>query len=297
MDFLQWTKRIWELQLWQIESHPVTLGKLIIAVLVLFVGLWFVKHILAAAAKRAKPYLHFRESTFAAIFKLILYSSYVLLILLALNIVEIPLTAFAFLGGALAIGIGFGGQQLINNFISGFILMAERPIRIDDLVEVEKVIGKVEEIGARSTKIRTGENIHILVPNSKFLETIITNWTFSDKTVKTKISVGVVYGSPVGEVRRLLTKAVTDTEKTLKNEPPLVLFKDFGNNALIFEVYFWIRVTTPLERKIIESEVRFLIDELFRETGIVIAFPQRDTHLYSAKPLEIRLLPENSFIK
>ena len=200
--------------------------------------------------------------------------AYLLVFLFVLRMVNIPLAAFAFLGGAVAIGLGFGAQNLINNFISGFTIMG-------DLIEVEGILGQVEDIGARSTRDRTGENIHILVPNSSFLERNITNWTLSDKKIRTRVTVGVVYGSPVEEVKKLLLEATQASTKVMRHPEPFVLFADFGDNALIFEI---------IERRMIESDLRFRIDKLFREAGRVIAFPQRDVHLNTQRPLELRLI-------
>ena len=217
-----------------------------------------------------------------------------MIFLFALRLINVPLTAFAFLGGAIAIGVGFGAQNLINNFISGFIIMAEQPIGIGNLIELDGVIGMVEEIGARCTRVRTGENIHILVPNSAFLEKNITNWTLSDNEIRTKVTLGVVYGSPVRKVEELLIKAAKENAMVLKNPEPFVIFTDFGDNALIFEVHFWIIVRRVIERKLIESNVRFRIDDLFREAGIVIAFPQRDIHIDAARPLELHLVKQEN---
>jgi small-conductance mechanosensitive channel len=213
-----------------------------------------------------------------------------LLILFALRIVNIPLTVFAFLGGAIAIGVGFGAQNLINNFISGLIILAEQPIKIGDLVEVEGNFARVEDIGARCTKISTGANVQILVPNSMFLEKSIINWTLSDREVRAYVTAGVVYGSPVREVERLMLQAVREHKKVHKAPEPFVLFDDFGDNALIFQIHFWISMSRLTERRMIESAIRFRIDELFREAGIVIAFPQRDVHLDTQKPLELRIV-------
>jgi small-conductance mechanosensitive channel len=207
-----------------------------------------------------------------------------------MHLVHLPITAFAFLGGALAIGVGFGAQNLLNNFISGFIIMAERPIRLGDLIEIEGSFARVEDIGPRCTRIRTGDNIHILVPNSHFLEKSIVNWTLSDQKVRAHVTVGVMYGSPVREVERLLVKAARENEKVLREPEPFVLFRDFGDNALIFFLYFWVTMETLTERLLLESNIRFRIDDLFREAGIVIAFPQRDVHLETSRPLELKFV-------
>jgi small-conductance mechanosensitive channel len=131
-----------------------------------------------------------------------------------------------------------------------------------------------------------------LVPNSSFLEKNITNWTLSDKKIRTRVTVGVIYGSPVECVKKLLLEATKGIENLLPEPEPFVLFNDFGDNALIFDVYFWISIRQIIERRKIESSVRFRVDALFREAGLVIAFPQRDVHLDTQKPLELRLIDE-----
>jgi small-conductance mechanosensitive channel len=287
---------IWNFVIITIDNNPVTVGKLAIALGILLVGMIFAKLIMRTIGNRLLTKTPLKRNTALAVQKLFTYSAYVLVILLALRMVNIPLAAFAFLGGAIAIGVGFGAQNIINNFISGFIIMTERPISIGDLIEVDGMLGEVEEIGARCTRVRTGENIHILVPNSTFLERNITNWTLSDKKIRTKVTVGVIYGSPVDKVKELLLKATKEDERVYKEPEPFVLFADFGDNALIFDIYFWIGIKRIIERKYIESCVRFRVDDLFREAGIVIAFPQRDIHFDAHKPLELRILDSKNIV-
>jgi small-conductance mechanosensitive channel len=286
MDFLN----IWNSKVLVIDNYPITVGKLVIALIVLVIGLLLTKFLLRAFARRLLAKTPLKRGTASAIEKMFIYFAYLLVVLFALRMLNIPLAAFAFFGGAIAIGVGFGAQNIINNFISGFIIMTEQPITIGDLVEIEGVLGQVEEIGARCTRIRTGENIDILVPNSTFLEKNITNWTLSDTKIRTKVVAGVVYGSPVKKAEELLLKAAEETDNVLKHPNPFVIFADFGDNALMFEVYFWISVNRIIERRLIESSVRFRIDELFREAGIVIAFPQRDVHLDTQRPLDLRIV-------
>lgn len=290
-------KGLWGYEVWHIDNRPVTVKKIIIALFILIAGMMMAKFVIRFLTRRLFKLVHLEETTVSTFQKSLTFVAYFCVLLFALRIVNIPLAAFAFLGGAVAIGLGFGAQNLINNFISGFIIMAERPITIGDLIEVEGILGKVEEIGARCTRVRTGENIHILVPNSSFLEKNITNWTLSDQQIRTCVTVGVIYGSPIEQVEQLLLKAVQENEQeneqVLDTPAPFVLFRDFGDNALIFEVYFWISIQQIIERRILESSVRFRIDSLFREAGIVIAFPQTDVHLDTQKPLELRLLNPN----
>ena len=208
--------------------------------------------------------------------------------MLSLNVLNVPIAVFSFLGGALAIGAGFGSQNIVNNFISGLILLAERPIRVGDVIQVDGLIGSVAQIGARSTRLQTGMNHEIIIPNSKLLETNVVNWTLSDDSVCTIITVGVAYGSPTREVERLLKLAAMEHSKVLKDPLPEALFMDFGADSLTFELRFWVRLRQT--RKIeVESELRFRIDELLADRGIVIAYPQRDVHLNLMRPVEVRL--------
>ena len=210
----------------------------------------------------------------------------------AMSLLRIPLTAFAFISGAVAIGVGFGAQNIINNFISSWILMSERPVRIGDFVEIDNSAGVVEMIGNRSTRIRRTDGVHMLVPNSQMLERIVVNWTLIDKSIRSMVRVGVAYGSPARKVAELIRQAVVENPNVLEDREPVVVFEDFGDSTLVFEAYFWAELSNQREQRQIRSEVRFRIDELFRENDIVIAFPQRDVHLGSLAPLEVRVLED-----
>jgi len=223
--------------------------------------------------------------------RVVFFTILVLVVITALGLLGIPLTAFAFATGALAIGIGFGAQNIINNFISGWILMAERPIRIDDFIEIDAWQGTVERVGNRSTRIRRSDGVHLLVPNSQLLERTVVNWTLVDQSIRTVVRVGVEYGSPVRLVSELIMKAVTGQTQVKTTPAPSVVFEDFGDNALIFDAYFWCDVTGEKVLREIRSDVRFLICDLFAENDIIVAFPQRDVHLDTTDALEIRVLP------
>jgi potassium efflux system protein len=208
--------------------------------------------------------------------------------MVSLNVLHVPITVFSFLGGALAIGAGFGSQNVVNNFISGLILLIERPIRVGDVIELEGMTGTVSEIGARSTKIATGVNHEIIVPNSKLLETSVVNWTLSDDIVGCKIAVGATYGSPTREIERLLLQAAQAHPTVLKQPAPQVVFADFGADALQFELRIWVNLRETRKSEV-ESELRFAIDDLFADRGLVMAYPQRDVHLNVLRPVEVRL--------
>ena len=177
------------------------------------------------------------------------------------------------------LGVGFVAQNIINNFISGWILMWERPIRIGDTLEVDDTRGRVEAINTRSTRIRRVDGVHILVPNSKLLENTVINWNLVNTETRTSVKVGVAYGSSVREVEQLIYSAVGKLDGVLKTPAPAVMFDDFGDNALNFEVYYWLNASSEMERRKSRSDLRFLICEAFEKAGIVVAFPQRDVHI------------------
>jgi potassium-dependent mechanosensitive channel len=190
--------------------------------------------------------------------------------------------------GALAVGIGFGSQNLIGNFISGIILLVERPINQGDVLEINGQQVTVESIGPRSTLVRSRDNTHVIVPNSRLLEENVVNLTLSDDVIRTRIHVGVAYGSPTRDVERLLEEVMTGLEGVMKEPAPFATFTDFADSSLAFEASFW----SALEgRKKIESELRHRIAEAFTKAGIVMAFPQRDVHLETTKPLQVEILP------
>ncbi|GAB3271542.1 mechanosensitive ion channel family protein [Parahaliea aestuarii] len=203
----------------------------------------------------------------------------VVLGLITLDMVGVPLTAFAFVSGAVAIGVGFGAQNIINNFISGWILMWERPIKIGDFLEIGDARGTVEAINTRSTRFRRVDGVHMLIPNSHLLENTVTNWTLVDSLVRTAVRVGVAYGSDVRLTERLIQQAAEEHADVLNEPAPMVIFDDFGDSALTFELNVWIHATAERGLRMIRSDLRFRIDALFREHDVVISFPQRDVHL------------------
>ncbi|MGQ0735403.1 MAG: mechanosensitive ion channel family protein [Acidobacteriota bacterium] len=283
-------EQIWRSELVRIGGEPVTVGSVVLAALLIAIG-----YIVSKVVSRGIARLMSRRATLESgaahtVESLSFYALFIAFFFTSLNVVQFPLTVFTIAGGAVAIGVGFGSQNVMNNFISGLILLFERPIRVGDLVSVGGTYGIVEFIGARSTRIRAPENTQMIVPNSYLVENSLINFTLSDDVQRTSIDVGVAYGSPVREVERLLRQAVSDHDKILKDREPKVLFASFGDNALLFEALFWLRARSMLERRTVQSEIRFRVDELFREAGITIAFPQRDVHLDTLRPLAVHLV-------
>lgn len=274
------------------DGHVVSVGQ-IISVLVLLIAGYFGGKFLGYVLGRRLANTNLRPDVIYILKRIVFFSILLLVVLTALSLLGIPLTAFAFATGAIAIGVGFGAQNIINNFISGWILMAERPIRIGDFIEIDAWQGTVERVGNRSTRIRRTDGVHLLVPNSQLLERTVVNWTLVDQQIRTTLRVGVEYGSPVKLVSELILQAVTEQDQIRENPAPSIIFEDFGDNSLVFDAYFWCDVAGEKLLREVRSDIRFRICDLFAENGIVVAFPQRDVHLDSKEPLSIRITKQN----
>lgn len=264
--------------LFSVSGQEVTVGQLLVVPVVIIVGLILLRWLGRVIATRLAA-RHMSADAIQLISRAVYIVGVAVLIITALELLNVPLTAFAFISGAIAIGVGFGAQNIINNFISGWILMWERPIRIGDFLEVGDAKGTVERINTRSTRIRRVDGVHLLIPNSYLLENTVVNWTLVDRLARSVIRVGVAYGSPVEQVRDLIEAATKAEESVLAEPAPSVIFEDFGDNALIFDVYYWIEANADRDLRKIRSSIRFRINALFRDNGIVIAFPQRDIHV------------------
>lgn len=282
---------IWNLVVGTAPSGQViTVGQILSVIVLLLTG-YFGSKLLGFLVGRRLDKTRLRPDVVHVLKRIVFFAVLIVVFITALGLLGIPLTAFAFATGALAIGIGFGAQNIINNFISGWILMGERPIRIDDFIEFDAWQGTVEQVGNRSTRIRRTDGVHLLVPNSQLLERTVVNWTLVDQSIRTIVRVGVEYGSPVRLVSDLIMQAVAEQQQIKEAPAPAVIFEDFGDNSLVFDAYFWCDVTGEKFLREIRSDIRFRICELFAENDIVVAFPQRDVHLDTKDALEIRVLP------
>ena len=291
VEALQIVKNIWNIGLvWGTDKDKpiVTVGTLCGGIVLLGLGYLAAGIISRWLANKLLTRFGLSKSGVSPLQSITFYVLLATFTMLSLNVLNVPMTVFSFLGGALAIGAGFGSQNIVNNFISGLILLAERPIRVGDVIQLEGMTGTVTQIGARSTKIATGANHEIIVPNSKLLETSVVNWTLSDDTICCEVKVGAAYGSPTREVERLLKLAALQHERILRDPAPIVVFTDFGADALMFELRFWLHLRQTNKTEV-ESDLRFAIDELFADRGLVIAYPQRDVHLNLLRPVEVRL--------
>ena len=279
---------VWNFTIAEQGDRSLTLGTIITAILAFILSLTIAR----LTARRLTTTLGHRfslpGSSTHLIEKLTLYSLSLAFALMILQWLQIPLTIFAFLGGALAVGIGFGSQNLINNFISGLLLLLERQINVGDLVEVDGNFGRVTNLGSRCSSIRKFDGVEVLVPNSALLEKNVINWTLSDPNHRFDFPVGVAYGSDVDLVMRTLHEVLDSQPEILHDPASEVSFEAFGDSALGFHVYYWLVVGTHSAREI-DTQLRIRIDRLFRERGIEMSFPQRDIHLIPTKPIPIRL--------
>ena len=281
---------LWHLEVFSAGDTAVQLNQLVIALVVMVLGLLLARLIAKLVGHRLIAGGRFNRATAFVLQRVVNLSLAAVAVFIALPIAGIPITIFTVFGGALAIGVGFGAQNLINNFISGFILMVEQPIRVGDIVELDGREGYVEAISNRCVRVRRTDGVDLLVPNSHFLEQVVVNWTLSDANVRGEVVVGIAYGSETERARDLILEAVNAHPKVLQEpRPPTVLFEEFGDNSLNFRLLFWSSVTRPMDLRQICSDLRYRIDAMFRAADIVIAFPQRDIHLDTLKPLEVRV--------
>jgi small-conductance mechanosensitive channel len=195
-------------------------------------------------------------------------------------VVGIDLSSLAFVAGAIGVGLGFGLQNIISNFVSGVIILAERPISIGDRVELGEVSGQVAKINLRSTNIVTNDNITIIVPNSDFITNKVTNWSYGDPKVRIRVPIGVAYGTDPEQLKKLLLDVANEHPKVLREPPPNVFFIAFGDSSLNFELGVWTSEMTSMPRQF-RSELNYAIERKLRENKIEIPFPQRDLHLRS----------------
>jgi small-conductance mechanosensitive channel len=210
-------------------------------------------------------------------------TTYVIILIglvILLQTAGIDLTTLNVLVGALGIGVGFGLQNIVNNFISGLIILLERPIKIGDRIEVGSIEGDVVKIGGRSTTVLTNDNISVIVPNSKFILENVVNWSHNERTVRFRIPISVAYGSDIKLVEKSLLEVAKDNPDILDNPEPAVRFLEFGDSGLLFELRAWTMTLIHKKGKLI-SALNFAIYEKFKEHNIEIPFPQRDIHIRS----------------
>ncbi len=279
MEWIETLNQILDFQVMQIGGSAITAKHILLFTLALLVTRY------ASLTTRRVLNEHLLKSVEPApryvILRITGYSVWVVGIIVALDFLSIDLTALAVVAGGLGIGIGFGLQNVVANFVSGLVLLLEQPIRIHDRVTVENVEGNVVDIHFRSTTILTNDNIAIIVPNSQFINQSVTNWSHGDPNIRVHVPVGVAYGSDVDLVTRTLEDVAAKTDHVLKNPSPEVRFNEFGDSSLNFELLIW--SDDPPGHLQLRSRLNYAIDAEFRRHGIEIPFPQRVVHLESGE--------------
>jgi len=278
----------WNYELFAVQDQPVRVKTMLSVLLLVVLGYHASRWVSEQVSHRVFKRFGMNTGRRAAWQSLWFYALFVVVLVVAFNRFHISLTQFSVVSGALAVGIGFGSQNLISNFISGIILLIERPVNQGDVIEIDGRRVTVEQLGVRSTIVRTLENTHMVVPNSRLLEQPVINWTLSDEVVRQQFRVGVAYGSPTRRVAELLEAVLHGIENVRKEPAPIVNFADFGESALLFDLYFWASIADRLES---ENELRHRIAEVFAREKITMAFPQRDVHLETTKPLHVVITP------
>jgi len=218
-----------------------------------------------------------------AIAKIFGYVVVVLGFYVALVANGVNLSSLAVVAGALGLGIGFGLQSIVANFVAGIVLLAERPVAVGDRIEVEGVAGRVTKISLRATTVITNDNISIIVPNSQLTSNPVTNWSHGGPRVRIRLPVSVAYGTDPERLRALLMKVAKEDKDVLESPAPSVYFDGFGDNALSFELAVWTETMTLTPRRF-RSDLNYLIERVLRENGIEIPFPQRVVHVRTDGP-------------
>ncbi len=270
---------IFQDDLFSVNDVSITAGVLIYLLLILYgisigmrlIEVIYTRHILSKGLNMGQS---------KTVFQLLKYALWVIAIIFLLDSVGLNITVLVASSAALLVGLGFGIQGLFNDYISGLVVLFEGLIKVGDVVEIEsELIGRVMDIGLRTSKILTRDNIIMIVPNHNFVGDNVINWSYNEPRTRFHVDVGVAYGSDVRLVEKLLIESALEQHEVIPKPVPYVFFRDFGNSSLDFRLFFWVEEVFYVER--LKSKIRFSIDEKFRANHVQIPFPQRDLHLKS----------------
>ncbi|MDG1271884.1 MAG: mechanosensitive ion channel [Flavobacteriaceae bacterium] len=261
------------------KTVVITPKSILLAIVFYFVTWLFLKLIRRIVSRALNDEA---RDKFKGIFTFFNYFVYTVVTLVAFDTIGLNLTTLFAASAALLVGVGLALQTFIQDIISGIFILADKSVHVGDIIQVEGQIGKVESIQLRTTRAVTRDNRVLIIPNHKFMASILYNWTENGTLTRESIIVGVAYGSDVDRVRELLLEVASQHRMVLKKPLPIVLFNDFGDNALLFELL--IPINRSFESNIVKSDIRFAIDKAFRENNIEIPFPQRVVHLPKNTP-------------
>lgn len=267
-----------EFKLIELGGHSISIYNIVVLIIILIGFRVLVKALEKLIKTKASEKKWIENGKEHAVIQIGKYIIYVVGFVIALEAIGVNTTTLIISSSALFVGLGFGLQEAFRDFISGIILLFEGDVLIGDVVEMDNgIVAVVKKINLRTSKIRTRDGIVLIVPNSQLINERVINWSNSNKLTRFHVTVGVAYGSDVALVKQLLIDAAKELETISKHTVPFVRFVDFGNSSLDFEIHFWTEEVWRIEDA--KSNLRFTIDQKFRENGVTIPFPQRDLHL------------------
>lgn len=284
-EVLDYVRRLMAYELFQLGQNPISIWSIAMFAMVLVVFAVASRVVRSVFLDRGLRKLRLDEGTRYTFLRITHYIFLLVGALVAFDVIGINLSGLVVLLGFLSVGIGFGLQNVTSNFISGLILLMERPIRVGDRVTVGEIEGDVTEINIRSTTIRSLNNISVIVPNSEFVSTQVINWSHRDPKVRLDINVGVSYASDLDVVLQSLREVAEEHGKVLRTPPPEVLHMGFGDSSWNMRLRVWIG--DPKQHPQVRSDINCAIVHKFRERGVEIPYPQRDLHVRSPLPVPI----------
>lgn len=278
--FIDWFKPVWNFELFNLGESVFTTRSFLILIISLFLLFYIKSHIRRLMIKRIFPRYDLNVGVSQSIATIIRYILVIIGLFIIFQTSGIDLSAIGLLVGALGIGIGFGLQNITNNFISGIIILFERPVKVGDRIEVDDLAGNIVNISARATTIITNDNIAVIVPNSDLVSNRVINWSHNDRNVRLNFPVGVSYNEDPEKIKKLLLEVANANQGVLQKPPPDILFENFGDSSLEFNLRVWTDEYSD-KPKVLKSQLYYSIFKKFKEHGVEIPYPQRDLHLKS----------------
>lgn len=285
-DFFELLGRLLNVTFFTINQTPVTLTSFILFFLIFFSFILLGKVLTRVLNNRVLSHVHIDEGTRYNFVRLTRYIIGIAGAVVAFQFIGINLSGLAVIFGLLSVGIGFGLQNVTSNFVSGLILLFEKPIKVGDRISVGDTEGDVVAINMRSTTISTIDNIAIIVPNADFIAQNVINWSYGDKRLRLNVMVGVSYSSDLETVLRCLKEVALENKEVLRSPEPVVHFTEFGDSSWNMVLRCWI--ADPKKHQLVQSDLNCAIVRKFRENKVEIPFPQRDLHLRSSIPFPVK---------
>ncbi|OFY41652.1 MAG: mechanosensitive ion channel protein MscS [Bacteroidetes bacterium GWF2_40_14] len=279
-EILHWMKKTWNIELFHFGDSPFTTKTFFFLILSLFLVIYLSGLIRKLLIRKIFPRYHLDIGVGESVGTIVRYILLITGLVIIFQTTGIDLSALGLLVGALGVGIGFGLQSITNNFISGIIILFERPVKVGDRVEMDDLAGNIVNISARATTIITNDNIAVIVPNSDLINKRVINWSLNKREVRLNFPVGVSYKEDPEVIRNLLIEVAKENPGVLETPEPHVRFDEFGESSLRFQIMVWTSeyIDKPKDLK---SELYFAIFKKFKEHNIEIPFPQRDIHIRS----------------